>query len=645
MVGVCDCEKPLTVNNKLIKAAKLHHVKCLKSCLEGGADINAKKMGKTALDCLAKTKEEKHFTTRRYFNWNFLYFHLDVAECRHECIHVLLEAGADVKHHTSLLTVASLVGCEDCVHLLLKAGVGVDSDGLTLFVTAQGGHDKCLKLLLEAGANVNLQYAFNYTLLMVASSLKTNDCANILIQAGADVNARDVYLQTPLFHALHHGALECLETLVRTGADVNVQCYTGETPTIVAVNFGYDKSLEVLVNAGADVNIRAWGGYTALMKASEFGRTACVDLLLSAGADVNRCSIPEGRTALQFARGSCCIKSLLDAGADVNEPGPYGSTALMHAVCDGNTDSMKVLIKAGADVNATVCYRGETLCYGVTALHHSYLLIKDVSSVRKHLLGIKLLLLAGAKVNMFHSKGGNALFTGRNEVLAKVIFLHVCVILFTGGGFLQILGGGVCPKFSGGVSAPNFRGGCLLQIFGGGVCPKFSGGVSAPNFRGGVSAPNFRGGCLLQIFGGGVCSKFSGGGSSNFRNTVTVRPVRILLECILVECCVYNHADKRKEQIKLLFAAGEKIQSDEVMKAVQDCGFMEPPQETSLMNITRCAIREHLLKLDPHTHLFGRVPRLGLPAALAHCLLYDQTLDEGDDENNGDDDDDNGIVS
>ena len=50
------------------------------------------------------------------------------------------------------------------------------------------------------------------------------------------------------------------------------------------------------------------------------------------------------------------------------------------------------------------------------------------------------------------------------------------------------------------------RGG--LQIFGG--SSKFSGG--------------------LQIFGG--VSKFSGGGLH--RNTVNVRPVRILLECILV---------------------------------------------------------------------------------------------------------------
>ena len=108
--------------------------------------------------------------------------------------------------------------------------------------------------------------------------------------------------------------------------------------------------------------------------------------------------------------------------------------------------------------------------------------------------------------------------TGRNEVLAKVIFLHLSVILFTGGCLLQIFGG---------VSAPNFQEGCLLQIFGGCLLQS-SGGMCAPNFRGE--------GCLLQIWGG-VCSKFFWGGSSNFQNTVNIRPVRILLECILVLIC------------------------------------------------------------------------------------------------------------
>ena len=88
------------------------------------------------------------------------------------------------------------------------------------------------------------------------------------------------------------------------------------------------------------------------------------------------------------------------------------------------------------------------------------------------------------------------IFTGRNEVLAKVIFSQASVIH-------SVHRGGVCSKFSGGVSAPNFWGGGV----GGCVCSKFGGGVSAPNFQG-------RGVCL--------------------RNTVNVRPVRILLECILL---------------------------------------------------------------------------------------------------------------
>ena len=67
------------------------------------------------------------------------------------------------------------------------------------------------------------------------------------------------------------------------------------------------------------------------------------------------------------------------------------------------------------------------------------------------------------------------IFTGRNEVLAKVIFSEACVknSVHRGGCLLQIFGGvsapnlgGVCSKFPGGVCS-KFSGGCLLQIFGG----------------------------------------------------------------------------------------------------------------------------------------------------------------------------------
>ena len=84
----------------------------------------------------------------------------------------------------------------------------------------------------------------------------------------------------------------------------------------------------------------------------------------------------------------------------------------------------------------------------------------------------------------------------------------------------------VCHSFcsQGGWSGPG-RGGELLQIFWGGL-EIFGGGVP-PNFRGGP--PNFQGWGSPNFWG--VPTNFGGG---LHRNTVNVRPVRILLECILV---------------------------------------------------------------------------------------------------------------
>ena len=145
---------------------------------------------------------------------------------------------------------------------------------------------------------------------------------------------------------------------------------------------------------------------------------------------------------------------------------------------------------------------------------------------------------------------------------AKVLFLHLSVILLTGGvvvwsrGDLQFFGGGL--QFLGGLQffggspifreVSNFGGrGWGSPIFGGfsnfsgglqflGGCLQFFGGVS--NFFGGLS--NFSGG-VVQFFGGspiflvGVSPIFWGGCLQIFfSEMVNARPVRILLECILV---------------------------------------------------------------------------------------------------------------
>ena len=76
----------------------------------------------------------------------------------------------------------------------------------------------------------------------------------------------------------------------------------------------------------------------------------------------------------------------------------------------------------------------------------------------------------------------------------------------------------------------------------------------------------------------------------------------------------------------LLFTAGEIL--DGITDAeIPDCLSFDDIK-LNLKHICREAIRKHLLNLDPHAHLFYRVPRLELPSLLTEYLLYNQTLDD-----------------
>ena len=65
-----------------------------------------------------------------------------------------------------------------------------------------------------------------------------------------------------------------------------------------------------------------------------------------------------------------------------------------------------------------------------------------------------------------------------------------------------------------------------------------------------------------------------------------------------------------------LYAAGETIDKTEAQ-------VLDDLKELSLKHLCREAIRKHLLVIDPHQHLFYRIPRLGLPGSLSRYLLYD----------------------
>jgi ankyrin repeat protein len=78
-------------------------------------------------------------------------------------------------------------------------------------------------------------------------------------------------------------------------------------------------------------------------------------LLLKGGADVESLN-PEGQTALMVVARAGKVEAarlLIKAGADVNARERWaGQTALMWAAAQGQADMIRMLVKAGADVNA-----------------------------------------------------------------------------------------------------------------------------------------------------------------------------------------------------------------------------------------------------------------------------------------------------
>ena len=91
------------------------------------------------------------------------------------------------------------------------------------------------------------------------------------------------------------------------------------------------------------------------------------------------------------------------------------------------------------------------------------------------------------------------------------------------------------------------------------------------------------------------------------------------------------------DAIMILYAAGETLEGvcvDDIPKILK---FED--ENLQLKHICREAIRKHLLELDLHQHLFGRIPKLGLPCTMNKYLLYNQSLDDDHNDDDNDDDD------
>ena len=87
----------------------------------------------------------------------------------------------------------------------------------------------------------------------------------------------------------------------------------------------------------------------------------------------------------------------------------------------------------------------------------------------------------------------------------------------------------------------------------------------------------------------------------------------------------------------LLYAAGETLDGPTFATEDYNNGniihlnipeyFTKLKENLDLKHLCRQAIRKHLIHLDPHEHLFGRIHQLGLPSIVTEYLLYNCSLD------------------
>ncbi|MHC9540413.1 MAG: ankyrin repeat domain-containing protein [Vulcanimicrobiota bacterium] len=176
--------------------------------------------------------------------------------------------------------------------------------------------------------------------LHVAVSYNRFEIAEYLITKGADIAAKSKkrrYDITAFRMAATRGRVDFLKLFLRHGVNVNEKGLEDSSTALhTATFYSQPYAAEILIKAGADINARNNEGWTPLHNTASSNRNPfLIELLIANGADIN-------------AQLEKCKERELDA-----ECYPAtGDTPLHIAARDGSSDTVKLLLCLGADMNS-----------------------------------------------------------------------------------------------------------------------------------------------------------------------------------------------------------------------------------------------------------------------------------------------------
>lgn len=384
--------------SKIHSAARAGNLEMVRELLEKGVDVNS-----------------REFLTK----WSPL--HCAAGGSHFEVVRLLLDRGADINATGSFGTPLHNTKDVEMVRELLAAGadpmVSVGK-GLTPLHTFSGeGNTEIVVVLLDAGVDVDVRDEGGNTPLCQAAAYGRTDPARVLLERGADVNVSTTKGQTPLdlvmaLGNMHPETIELLKTAGGEGklaalAEQEQERKTREerAPKLIGavkecdvqkvqqlLDEGYDANLDdgdstalhwalaagckkkdqidvarLLISNGADVNSRTKTGQTPAAREKRwrtwehFG-TVAIDLSFLLFGDPST-EVGLGFTPLDFAAmhdDSEIARLLIEAGADVNAAGEDAETALHLSLLFAAEETARLLLNAGADVNARTRDKGMT---------------------------------------------------------------------------------------------------------------------------------------------------------------------------------------------------------------------------------------------------------------------------------------------
>ena len=292
--------------------------------------------------------------------------------------------------------------------LLLKAGARVDvqnREGITpLYMAAVYGHPALIETLLSAGANAKQQGPAGETLVMLSARSGNADAVRLLLKAGAEVNAKEPLRgTTALMWAAEQKQPAAVKVLLEGGADVAAKSgaaglprnYMSQKVNVANVETAMNRWREALKNnrtyeqqlAFEEANGKkvqrllpdfakddlASIAKFAVQAAAQFG--AGLDQILEF---ITPQLETNGRNVEEFNR--LFSEQQAEAQAAANDTdvivaglvgrGGGGLTAMTFAAREGDLDSTKLLVAAGADINQTTEYGWTPLLTATNNRHY-----------------------------------------------------------------------------------------------------------------------------------------------------------------------------------------------------------------------------------------------------------------------------------